>query len=420
MGKKVSIVKHKSFDSISQHHGQKKLIKLRAEVNRLYFEEGLSKNAIARTKRLNKRFVIRWTQSPRQNFQEDHRGWPMGQRRKWTKHTEKRIAQLHSSLKADPKAFYLGATVIEQQWRRQYPNEKIPPLRTIGQILKDLGLSQPQRKARNNGASRYLCYPEHTVYHKIGQRVMEADFVGQKFLAGRTEPLHFIGFSFKELPKLRYFQRIESKGAKSLIAGCKYVFKRFEKPDCIKLDNAADSIGSRSGKRNISKVMAFLLGREVYPIFAVPRRPFSQASIEGNNSVFARRFWNQRTFESVEDVERQLGWFNEDSLEYTGYEPPKTSNQEKRRFVPKVYFLRQVRDSSNGRTGWIEVLNETVTVPPSYISYFVIAQWHLLKETLTIYIEKEKRLETIISVPFEINSRSRKKFQKGGALSFCI
>lgn len=420
MGKKVSIVIPKTFDSISWNHGQKKLIKLRAKVNRLYFEEDLSKNAIVRTKRLNKRFVIRWTQTPNQDFTLDNRGWPMGQRRKWTKQTEARIAGLLSSLKANPKAFYFGATAIQQQWRRRYPRENIPPLRTIGQILKDLGLSQRRKKDRNAGAAAYLCYPEHTIYNKLGKRVMESDFVGQKFLAGRTEPLHFAGFSFKKTPKLRYYQRIESKGADSIIAGCKDIFKRFEKPDAIKLDNAADSVGSRSGKRNISRVMAFLLSQEVYPVFAVPRRPFSQASIEGNNSVFARRFWNQRTFESVEDVERQLGWFNQASLEYTGYVPPKTESREKRRFIPKVYFLRQVRDSGNGQHGWIEVLNEIVTLPPSYIGYFVIARWHLLKETLTVYIEKEKRLETIISVPFEINSRSRKKFEKGGALSFCI
>jgi hypothetical protein len=332
-----------------------------------------------------------------------------------------RIAGLYASLKADPKSFYFGATAIEQQWRCRYPDEKIPPLRTIGQILKDLGLSQRRKKGRNAGAAAYLCYPEYTIYNKLGKRLMEADIVGHKFLAGQTEPLHFAGFSFKKTPKLCYFQRIESKGADSLINGCKYVFKRFEKPDCLKLDNAADSIGSRSGKRNISRVMAFLLSQEVYPIFAVPRRPFSQASIEGNNSVFARKFWNQRTFESVKDVDCQLeSRCTSGSLEYTGYKVLKTNAQEKRKFVPKVHFLRQVRDSGKGQAGWIEVLNEIVALPPSYISYFVIAQWHLLKETLIVYIEKEKRLETIISVPFEINSRTRKKFQKGGALSFCI
>ena len=420
MVKKVQIVKAKSNSKIGTHNGQKKLIKLRAEVNRLYFEEGLSKNAIGRKKRLSKRFVMRWTQSPQQDFNRDHRGWPMGQRRKWTQQTEDRIAHLHSALKADPKAFYLGATAIQQQWRRRYPKDTVPPLRTIGQILKDLGLSRPRKTHRNPGAAAYLCYPEHTVYHTLGRRVMEADLVGHKFLAGRTEPLQFAGFSFKKAPKFRYFKRIRSKGADSFIACCKDVFQQFEKPDALKLDNAADSIGSRSGKRNISKVMAFLLAHEIYPVFAVPRRPFSQASIEGNNSVFARSFWNRRTFVSLADVDRQLGWFNHASLDYTGYQPPKKTDGPKGRFVPKVYFLRQVRDNGHGDTGWIEVLNEVVDLDPAYIGYFVIAVWHLKKEILTVSIEKEKRLETIISAPFKINETSKKKFMSGGVLSFCI
>ena len=37
--------------------------------------------------------------------------------------------------------------------------------------------------------------------------------------------------------------------------------------------------------------MHFLLQHQVVPIYSVPRKPFSQASIEGNNSVFARKFW---------------------------------------------------------------------------------------------------------------------------------
>jgi len=419
MVKKVSIVKHKSGSKIDIQYGQKKLFKLRAEVNRLYFADGLSKNAICRIKRLNKHFVIRWTQSPSQDFYKDRRGWPMGQRRKWTKQTEAKIASIHAALKSDPRSFYLGASAIEQQWRRRYPKDKIPPLRTIGQILKDLGLSQPRKRFRKPGASAYLCYPEYTIYNKIGKRVMEADFVGHKFLAGRTEPLQFAGFSFKSAPKFRYFKRIESKGADSLIKVCREVFAKFEKPDAVKIDNAADYIGSRSGKRNISKVMGFLLSNNIYPIFAVPRRPFSQASIEGNNSVFARKFWCQRMFESLKDVDRQLGWFNKASLDYTGYQKPQEGGVE-REFVPKVYFLRQVRDSGSGKTGWIEILNESITLPAAYISYFVIGQWHLVKETLTIYIEKDKRLKRIASVPFRINEHSRKIFYKGGALSFCI
>ena len=191
-------------------------------------------------------------------------------------------------------------------------------------------------------------------------------------------------------------------------------------PDCIKIDNAMQTIGSRLGERNISKVMAFLLSHRICPIYAVPRRPFSQASIKGNNSVFARKFWNRRTFSCLADVDCQLAWFNEASLRYTGYEVPKSCVQDGREFVPKVYFLRQVRELCDRGDGGIEVLNEIVRIPASYISYFVLAEWHLLKERLTVQIEKDKQLEHIISVPFRINPESREKIQKGGALSFCI
>lgn len=322
-------------------------------------------------------------------------------------------------MEADPKAFYMGATAIEQRWRKQWPNEPPPPLRTIGRMLKELGLSKPNKRSKR-GASRYLCYPEHTVYNCIGSRLMEADFVGHKFIAGLSEPLNFIGFSCKKSPKFRYYKRIQSQGARPFIQNCEYIFDRFEKPHCMKVDNAAATIGSRSGKRNISKVMAFLLRNEVYPVFAVPRKPFSQASIEGNNSVFSRVFWNRRTFDCPEDIDRQLEWFNQASLEYTGYRRPKQKAMRKDNFVPKVYFLRQVRASAENTNGWVEILNETIDLPACYINYFVFAQWHLIDESLTVYIEREKQLHTIVSLPFEINKTSRKKIEKGGALSFGI
>jgi hypothetical protein len=374
----------------------------------MYFEQGLSKNTIAVRKHISKHFVFRWTQTPDQDFAQDGRGWPMGRRRKWDQQTEQRIRELYASLKADPKAFYFGATAIEQIWRRRFPKDVTPPLRTIGQILKDLGLSRPQRRGRTPGASSYLCYPEYTVYHQLGARVMEADFVGQKFLRGQTAPLHFAGFSFKKTPKLRYFKRIESKNTAALIHECQEVFDRFETPDCIKVDNAMETIGSRSGKRNISRLMGFLLSRRVCPIFAVPRRPFSQASIEGNNSVFARQFWNRRQFESLKDLDRQLQWFNEASLAYTGYERPRHQPRGRQAFVPKVYFLRQVHQAPQTDQGWIEILNEIVPLPAAYISYFVLAQWHLLEESLTVSIEQDRQLNPIVSIPFKINQTSRK------------
>jgi len=398
-------------------HGQKKLIKLRREVNRLFFRKGMSKNAIARQKRVSKHFVICWTKSPHQDFTADNRGWPKGCRRKWDTTTEKRVAELHQILKSDPRVFFWGATAIEQAWRQHYPGEPVPPLRTLGQILRELGLAERYQKRRRQGAARYLCYPEQTIYEQLGTRVLEADFI-QKYLRGHSQPLHFIAFAFKKAPRLRHFQRIAAATAENFIDACKIFFDRFEKPDCLKVDNAAATIGSRSGKRNLSRVMNFLLSNQIVPIYAVPRRPFSQATVEGNNSVFSRKFWKSRTFQSVADVDEQLAWFNESSRLYTGYQPPAAPAAPKgpTTFIPRVYFLRQVRELEN-HAGGIEVLNEIIELPAAFIPFIVLAEWHLADETLSVYLEREEKLHIITSVPFPINPSSLKSLGKDNVMA---
>jgi len=414
-----------SFDIFSLNckgcHDQKKLIHLRRLINQLHFQEQWSKNRIMKEFGISKHFIIKWTQDPNQDVTIDNRGWPKGKRRKWSAKTEQRIAEMYYLLKNDPAEFFQGATAIAQKWRDLYPAEKVPPLRTIGQIMKDFELSTPNKTSRNRGAARYLCYPEKTVYDgTLGARVMEADFIAKRYLKGSGVPLHFIGFSAKKAPRLRYFERIEALSTHYFLDACDRFFARFEVPDVLKVDNAATFIGSLSGKRTLSKVILFLLERKVYPVFSVPRRPFTQASIEGNNSVFARHFWNRRSFTSLEDVDRQLQWFNEASLRYTAYKHPDYVKEQKN-FIPRVYFLRQVREYDNpSEYGSINVLNEEIKLPRPYINLFVIAEWNLKTETLIISIEQDESLQKIQEIEFRINEQTRKKLRKSGALSFCI
>lgn len=338
----------------------------------------------------------------------DHRGWPKGKRRTWTKATERRILRLHERLVQNPRRFFTGPTAIADAWRKAYPDPP-PPLRTLGRIMKDHGLSEPRKKGRRLGASRYLCYPEYTVYELLGGRIAEADFVGKKYITGRTPPIHFAGFSCKKEPKGRWFTRVEAETADCLIDAGTTFFQRYEKPDFLKVDNCSATIGSGSGKRNISRLMAFLLHQQIIPIFSVPRRPFSQASIEGNNSVFARFFWNRRRFTSIKDIDRQLGWFNRASREYYDYTARQRQRVTRKQFVPRVYFIRQVQEQTNGKRarGFIEVLNEHISLPKAYIQYFVLAEWKLREEKLIIYFEHERQSHAIKQLPFPINPQSR-------------
>lgn len=367
---------------------------------------------IAKKKKVSRPFVIKWTKSSKQDFTKDGRGWQKGKRRKWTKDIERKIEKIYNDLEKDPLQFYLGATTIAQVWRKRYSKISPPPLRTIGQILEDLGLSKKIRKDKHKGAARYLCYPEYTIFNTIAKRVLELDFIGKKFIKGRTEPLNFIGFSFKKEPKLRYFKRISGETGDEIIKHSKLFFEKFEKPDAIKMDNGFAMAGSSSHRRTVSKVPLWYLSQKIIPIYSVPRKPFSQASIEGNNSVFSRKFWTRIDFKSLKEVDEKIEWFNKSSEQYTGYEKPKEKKDNRKKFIPKIYFTRQVLENQKTQKGFIDILSEKIFLGKSYINYFVLAELNLKKEILYIYFEKEQKSKMIKKLSFTINSKSKEKLKK--------
>jgi len=267
-----------------------------------------------------------------------------------------------------------------------------------------------------------LCYPEKTIYGgALGQRVIEADYI-RRYLRGRSSPLHFVGFSAKKTPRLRHYIRIKDMNTDVVIGACDAFFNRFEQPQVLKLDNAATFTGSASAKRSLSKVVVYLLNRKITPVFAVPRRPFTQASIEGNNSIFARHFWNRREFNALADVDKQLDWFNKSSLKYSGYQKPELKEQpEETEFIPTVYFLRQIKESENKPgQGSIGILNEQILLSPEWINFFVVARWNLKTETLTVFKEQKEQTITLYEKAFLINETSKNNLKLTGALSSCI
>jgi hypothetical protein len=275
-------------------------------------------------------------------------------------------------------------------------------------MLKQLGLSQPLKKKTGKGAACYLCYPEHSIHHHTGKRVLEIDFIGKKFIGGRTAPVHFAAASFKYAPKLRYYELVESESSDCLIQFLETIFYKFEKPDVVKMDNGFAMSGTAPQPRVLSKLPLWLLRQKIVPIYAVPRKPFSQASIEGNNSVFGRKFWNRFEFKNTAEIAQKLKLFNKSSLQYYQYQPPTNGYNENKKFVPKIFYLRQVREDEKEKA-FIEVANEKIRLPKTYLNYFVMAEWNLKTEKLTVFIEKEKHLKKIKSIIFTLNLKSKQK-----------
>ncbi len=176
------------------------------------------------------------------------------------------------------------------------------------------------------------------------------------------------------------------------------------------MDNGFPMAGTPHYPRIISQVPLWYLSQEIIPMYAIPRKPFSQASIEGNNSVFGRNFWKRINFRSVQEVDKKLQWFNKASAKYLNYRKPKQTKS-KKKFIPRIYFIRQVREDQKGKA-FIEITNEKVWLPSSYINYFVLAEWNLRKEQLFIYFEKEQQSKMIKKLSFKMNQKSKEKLKK--------
>lgn len=382
---------------------EKKAIACRRQAYALYFEQGCSRTQIARLLGVSRMFVHRWTQDTARPLDADGRGWPKGRGRRWSTETQRRLVTIAEELRSDPTEFFAGATAVIQAFRARFPDEPVPALRTVGRTLAHAGLTRP-RRPRAHGAARYLCYPEHTLYTRLGTRVSEMDAIGPKFLRGTSAPLFFLGISFKHPPRWRHFLRAEDLTAPTLIRHCAAFFDAWERPDVMKVDNGPGMSGSQSAVRTVSRFVQFLLRQEVTPVFAVPRRPFSQASIEGNNSVFARHFWRRWTFLSPSEVDLQLAWFNAASARYCGYTPPPACSRTP--FEPKIFFVRQVREDASGHAT-IHVANATVPVPVAYVNLFLLAEWHLGTQQLTVSLERDQQLEPVTQIPFHLHPKTK-------------
>ena len=377
-------------------------------VHSLHFGKGWSRHRIAEVTGIRRAFVTQWTRSPDQDLEADARGWSKGRRRVYDESLEERIAAIHQELRDADDQFFDGATAVQQLYRERYAGDAVPALRTIGRVMSSLGLSRTNKDNRSKGAAAYLCYPEYTIYTELGERLLEVDFLS-RYLSGHSRPLHFLGMSFKKAPKLRCYRRIDAQTSARLIEGTRWFFEEFERPGLLKVDNCLASVGSSSGKRTVSRFVKSLWDNKVNPIFAVPRKPFSQASIEGNNSVFARKFWNRRSFESIADVDNDLALFNTASIRYSGYQRPSAESAPAvEAFVPRAYFLRQVQEASEAdRYGYINVLNERVQLEPAFINFFVIAEWRPLDGRLLVSIERDRKLQRLSDIDFPLNPNSK-------------
>lgn len=340
----------------------------------------------------------------------DQRGWIRGRPRRHPADLRARITAIRDALTNDPKEFYVGDAAIQQEYEDHYPTDPVPGLRYINDILRATERTQPRQQHRR-GTAKYLCYPVECVA-RLGDRIAEVDFI-QKFLKRVSDPLHFLSVAFKKPAKIRRILRTETETTPEAITTTTAIFDHVGWPDVVRVDpgNVFSGRGERNdgkGRRSIPAYARFLLERKIVPVYGAIRSPWNQAHVEGSNSTFGRNFWGARTFTSLQDVDRQLATFNVCSLKRARWEWWERTEPDDS-WIPRICFIRKVEEDPRTHKGIIPVASTLVPIRKTYIGLFVFAEWNLTTEALTVFIERERRIRRLKTIPFPIHPTSRER-----------
>ena len=300
----------------------------------------------------------------------------------------------------------------------KYPRETLPTLWYIKKTIQKANLQTRKPKKRRKGGSEYLLYPTESIRSLPGIH-QSADFIGKKYIAGRTEPINFISASYYWPFKLYQVKRIQAEKAIYAINELQKIWMKFPMPHVFRIDNALQFRGSASGKRALGTFLIFLLNLNVIPLFGAPSKPWTNPHIEGHNRIFTEKIWNKNRFTSLEHIDQENERFNNESIElfkfkYSDYifdnisrlltsDTVVKTDSLRTRKDKKLYFIRFVESVEQQSNAYIYVMNETIYLPEQYTHQFIFAEWNIETEKLSLYSEYKKNITLIQRIPFKIN-----------------
>jgi len=300
----------------------------------------------------------------------------------------------------------------------KYPHESLPTLWYIKQTIQKANLQTRKPRKRRKGGSEYLLYPTESIRSLPGIH-QSADFIGKKYIAGRTEPINFISTSYYWPFKLYQVKRIQAEKAIYAINELQKIWIKFPMPHVFRIDNGLQFRGSASGKRALGTFLVFLLNLNVIPLFGAPSKPWTNPHIEGHNRIFTEKIWNQNRFTSLKHIDQENERFNNESIElfkfkYSHYifdyisrlltsDTVIKTDSLRTRKDKKLYFIRFVESIEQQGNAYIHVMNETIYLPEQYTHQFIFAEWNIETEKLSLYSEYKKNITLIQRIPFKIN-----------------
>jgi len=351
----------------------------------------------------------------------DQRGWKKDKARKYTdKKIAERIVKLREE-RIEQKKYFIGSDYLLMDYAKEHKTETAPSKWFVEETIRDNQLQTRKPKKRVKGGSEYLLYPTESI-RNLGYLHESADFIGKKYISGKSEPINIFFTCYYAPVKLYQIKRILAEKSTYAIEFLERFWQTYPIPNVFRIDNGLQFRGTASGKRAIGKFLVFLLNLDVTPLFGSPSKPWTNPSVEGHNRVFNEKVWNKNHFTSLEQIDTECQKFNEESEELFKFkyadlivnnpklflylEKNQSTNSTKLETVAnkKICFTRFAESPEKNTDAQIVVMNETVYLPEKYTHQFVFAEWLLDKEQLLIYSEYQKTRTLIKKQKFEINN----------------
>lgn len=382
------------------------------------FKQGKNKKEISELLGVSRPTIIKWLSS---ETYQDHRGWKNNKLRK--EENNQMVAERICALKQkriDHK-YFVGSAYVQMDYARKYPDDSLPSVWFIDEtVRKNKKQTRMPKKEKRAGGSKYLLFPTESI-KRLGHIHQSADFIGRKYIAGRTEPINIFSNAYYTPFKLYQIKRVVAEKAAYALDVLKEQWEIFPIPDVFRIDNGLQFRGSASGKRSVGLFLRFLLNLGITPLFGSPSTPWTNPHIEGHNRVFSEKVWGRNHFSSLTQIDNECERFNRESKDYFKFRYANYVAGSSFRFLKedqvseanrlistkgkKIYFIRFVESHELSRAAHVYILNERISVPEQYTHQFVFVEWDIEKELLSIYSEYDKNVTLVKQMGFPMNTR---------------
>lgn len=243
------------------------------------------------------------------------------------------------------------------------------------------------------------------------------DFVGKKYISGRTEPVSIFATAFYQWFKLYRIWRVYGETAEAAIMQLTDFYQTFPLPHVMRMDNGMTFRGTGREAARIGRFLKFLLNLNITPLFSAPYQSYTNPHIEGHNRTFDDKLWQKNFFTSVSEIDRECQKFNAESQEFFEWKfKERLSGKGIRRTNDKSILDSESLRSTKGKkicfvrfverwketddTSGIAVLDRFVEVPDPYLNQYVFVTLNLETSKLLIISEHQGIISEIINQPF--------------------